>query len=285
MDNFNDANVQGREASVPLTIQTANEEFNIVYDTLLMERQEEMEDISEKGTSIAGELNAPFNHATRSSRSQIGEDTSDIISRARSKNQELKSNVVTYSELTKKRPSMAKKVSDYYNDPRSNGLVHLCGLFLDGECNYMSKYSRYVLNHMKNHKSNISMVKIADYPVRTDSIIQECLTKTYYDLKRHHPELAKKVLNLYNDRKKKCKSNIYLCGLYLQGKCEYISYLSTKAKLHMARNHPFCPVLIVKIVDYPKSNQKDFVAIHTELNERQPDRAEKALDLSMSIIA
>ena len=192
--------------------------------------------------------------------------------------------VVTYSELEKKQPTMAKKVLDYYKDPRERASVHVCALSLDGKCKYMSKYSRGVFNHIQWHgDDNLSVVKIVDYPVPRDSRIHECTIKSYSDLKKDHPELAKRVLSLYNDRYKKLNRNVHLCGLCTGSKDKYISYSSSEVRGHMASKHPNQPTSIVKVVGYPGSKQKTFhdyvVMTHAELYEKDRKLARRALDM------
>ena len=191
--------------------------------------------------------------------------------------------VITYSQLEKKQPSMAKEVLHYYHDPRHPGMVHLCGLFLDGKCDYMKKKSTKVLNHLKRHvESNISAVKVIDYPLPRDRMIHKCVTKSYSDLKKDHPELAKRVLSYYKDGKNRYKCNIHLCALCLVGKWEYIAYDAKNVRRHIACKHPNQEISVVKVVAYPGSKQRnshDYVVMtYAELRQRQPGLAQQAMD-------
>ena len=81
-----------------------------------------------------------------------------------------------------------KKLLDYCKDDKFMAFIHLCGLFLDGDCDYMSKYSQEILKHMKHHKiDNISAVKVVEYySVSRDEMIYKYRTEFYSDLIKCH---------------------------------------------------------------------------------------------------
>ena len=85
---------------------------------------------------------------------------------------------------------MVKKVLHYYDNIRRAASVHLCGLFLNGKCEYMSKESRSVRRHLPCHRDNkLSVVKIVDYPGPRDSMLHEYITKSYCHLNKHDSDL------------------------------------------------------------------------------------------------
>ena len=270
-----------------------------------MEMDEEMRSMSREGTSITCPMHEPSNDSTCSSSSNGEEDTKMDTEKSRDESSDGKTtskskapkarphegrksqhsmDVVTLSQLEKKQPNKVKKVLDYYKDPRSRGSVHVCGLFLDGQCDYMKKFSGKVLNHLKCHgDSDISVVKVVDYLVPRDAMIHEYTTVSYSDLKNRHSKLAKRVLNLYKDLRNKNPRNIYLCGLCIGGKCEYISYNISRVMEHIARKHPNESISIIKVLGYPGQKLKtshDYVAMtHAELHQRDPKLAQRAMDL------
>ena len=147
--------------------------------------------------------------------------------------------IMTYSQLEKKDLNKAKEVLELYNDKRRQRNVHLCDLFLRGKCGYFTKDFRQILNHMRSHKEkNIPLpLKIVNCPAYKDRKTHEYLVKTYSELKKNRPALAKKVLALYKEQKNKKKLNVHLCGFYLERKCEYFNTNPNHLRCHIASNH------------------------------------------------
>ena len=132
--------------------------------------------------------------------------------------------IMNYSELAKKDHEKAMEALDLYNDEKYKTNVHMCGLYLKGKCGYTTKISTNMLCHMKCHREkNIPLpLKIVNYPGFKDKKTHEYIIKTYSQLQKEKPGLAKKVLALYKDPKNKNKSNVHLC---LKDKCEYLTNL------------------------------------------------------------
>lgn len=48
-----------------------------------------------------------------------------------------------------------------------------------------------------------------------------------------HPQLAKEVLHLYNRPQNKNKSKVYICGYFLQAKCNHLSISTSNLRSHV----------------------------------------------------
>ena len=147
--------------------------------------------------------------------------------------------IMTYSQLEQKDREKAKEVLIFYNDKKRSTNVLLCSFFLKGKCGYFTKDFRQILNHMRSHQEkNIPLpLKIVNCPAYKDRKTHEYLVKTYSELKKNRPALAKKVLALYKEQKNKKKLNVHLCGFYLERKCEYFNTNPNHLRCHIASNH------------------------------------------------
>ena len=199
--------------------------------------------------------------------------------------------IMSYSQLEEKNRYKAKEVLDFHKDMKQHGNVLLCGLFLKGKCDYLTKDSRRILNHMINHlEKNIPLpLKIVNYPCNyKDKKIYKYLIKTYCDLKKDRPALAKKVLALYKEqwnknKWNKNKWNVHLCGLYLKGKCEYFNTNSRNVRSHISYNHSSeKSVQIIKIISYPGCGKTKIPVMtelmtYSQLKEKNEPLAERVL--------
>ena len=175
---------------------------NAVSDLPIIDEDEDMDNIEEGEdtkvvtTKVQPKRRAYFIWNYQEDKSEVEsteESSSDeeiLLEKASSKAKQARSQkgsktqhpleVVTYAELEAKVESiMVKKVLDYYHDPKQNGYVLLCGLYLDRKCEYKVKHIRKMLDHMHG-VSGLSVVKVIDYPVKKrDSSIQEYIFKCY----------------------------------------------------------------------------------------------------------
>ena len=132
--------------------------------------------------------------------------------------------------------------------------VHLCGLYLQGKCQYISFRGINVRSHIARRHQNeesVQVVKVVSYPgCKIKTPVQYSLM-TYEELKEKKPELAERVLKTYyEEKRRKCK--IRVCSLYLNDKCKYITGETSHIRQHMQSRHPCqSSQTIYKIVQYP----------------------------------
>ena len=146
---------------------------------------------------------------------------------------------ITFSQLEQKEKKGAQRVLDFYRDDRREGFVHICSRFMSGKCDYMTKNSTSLSNHMKSSHPNAKHpgYKITEYPGFKDFKANDFVTKPYSELKKTDPQLAEEILALYKRPQNKNRKKVHLCGHFVRGKCQYFSIRTGRVKGHMARKH------------------------------------------------
>ena len=82
--------------------------------------------------------------------------------------------LMTYAELDERAPYLAKRAFKLYYKSHAKSRVHLCGLCLDDECDFMSDISNVVRYHTKKQHPqfySVTVYKIIDYPPKKVSTL------------------------------------------------------------------------------------------------------------------
>lgn len=166
---------------------------------------------------------------------------------------------MNYHDLEKSNCSFAQSVLVHYNSPRNlkRYKVHVCGLALDGSCDYFNYAGRHVRLHTKaQHPNgkNIPVIKVIGYPGVKNKIFHEYQLMTYHELKKLVPQsVTQRVLKFYNERCRQLKKrNVHICGMYLIGQCDHMADSGCEILRHLKYHHLNEKVQVYKIISYPK---------------------------------
>lgn len=199
---------------------------------------------------------------------------------------------ITFDQLKKKNSNLACKLMKYRKSKLLfRGNVHICGLTLQGKCNYMSYASSALRLHLKIHEEkNVQIFKVIDIP-HVHSNFRAFLkakrkptyvTMQFAQLEAKHPKLAQEVLSQHRSNLK-YRTNIHFCSLQFTGRCDHMSYCGAEVYRHVKLHHPDADVSVIKVVAYPNEQMCGSIYSYelinyVDLKERDPKLAKTILD-------